>query len=115
MNAVERWAGNPFFVLELAVTASRAEVERAGQKWLAMLELGLARAAIYTTPLGVRARTPELVRSAMAELRDPERRAGHEPWCLLQEPASVIDPPESTASEGEPGFDAMGPLQWSRR
>ena len=66
MSAVDRWGDNPFFVLDLPVTATRAEVERAGQKWLGMLEVGMSRAAIYTTPLGVRARTPELGASSSA-------------------------------------------------
>jgi hypothetical protein len=115
MSAVDRWADNPFFVLDLPVTASRAEVERAGQKWLGMLEVGMSRAAIYTTPLGVRARTPELVRAAMAELRDPERRVGHELWLLVQEPPSTIDAEVDGVAEGpEAEPEALRILGWSR-
>ena len=45
-----------------------------------MLAAGLAAAASYATPLGSRERTPEMVRSALAELRDPARRLAHEWW-----------------------------------
>jgi hypothetical protein len=34
----------------------------------------------YPTPFGARERTPELVRAAIAELRDPVRRLAHEWW-----------------------------------
>ncbi|MBL8944323.1 MAG: hypothetical protein JNK45_14285 [Myxococcales bacterium] len=115
MSAVDRWGDNPFFVLDLPVTATRAEVERAGQKWLGMLEVGMSRAAIYTTPLGVRARTPELVRAAMAELRDPERRIGHELWHLEHEPPSTLDAEDDADAEGpEPEPAALRILGWSR-
>ncbi|MCA9676301.1 MAG: hypothetical protein KC464_14785, partial [Myxococcales bacterium] len=62
---------NPFLVLGLAPTATRMEIEREAGKLLGMLELGLAAAATYATPLGPRPRTPELVRTAAATLRDP--------------------------------------------
>ena len=79
-NLVRRHLENPFLVLALSPAAGAAEVERQGQKLLAMLAAGLGEAAAYATPLGERPRTPELVRAAMAELRDPERRLGHEWW-----------------------------------
>jgi hypothetical protein len=79
-NLVRRHLENPFLVLALPPEASTAEIERQGQKLLAMLAADLGEAVRYGTPLGERARTPELVRSAMAELRDPERRLGHEWW-----------------------------------
>jgi len=115
MSVGDRWATGAFFVLELPTTATRAEIERAGSKWLGMLELGLARAQIYTTPVGPRARTPELVRAAMAELRDPARRLAHELWCLTDpsEVAPVTEPDD--VEIGETGFDAMAELGWSRR
>jgi hypothetical protein len=112
-DAVDRWADNPLLVLELDATASRAEIERAGQKLLAMLELGINSAALYPTPLGPRARTPESVRAAMAELRDPDRRIVHELW--IGAPAVAV--PESHDEEdigGEP-FDALGALGWETR
>jgi len=67
-------ADNPFFVLGVTAEASRIEVEREAQKLLGMLELGFADAAIYATPLGPQLRTAELVRAAVARLRDPYQR-----------------------------------------
>lgn len=75
-----RITGNPFHVLGLSPDCSRAEIEREGQKLLGMLELGLSAARTYHTPLGKFERTTESVREAMAELRDPDRRLGHELW-----------------------------------
>jgi hypothetical protein len=79
-NALLRHLENPFLVLALPATASVAEAERQGQKLLAMLAAGLVEATRYWTPLGARSRTAELVRAAMSELRDPERRLCHEFW-----------------------------------
>jgi hypothetical protein len=73
---------NPFLVLDLRPPASAAEAERQGDKLLAMLAAGLDEARWYATPFGERERTPELVRSALAELRDPRRRLHHEWWAL---------------------------------
>jgi hypothetical protein len=73
-------AENPFFVLGLAADASRIEIEREAQKLLGMLELGFAGAATYATPVGPRPRTPELVRAAVAALRDPYQRLVAELW-----------------------------------
>jgi hypothetical protein len=100
--ARERLAHNPFYVLELRPDCSRAEVERAGQKLIGMLELELSAAHSYRSPLGVHRRSPELVRSAMAELRDPNRRLLHELWATL-EPSGE----SSTAApdEHEPGSE----------
>lgn len=77
-----RLLDNPFYVLELAPDCSRAEVERAGQKLLAMLELDLSGAQVYASPLGSGRRDAAKVREAMAELRDPQRRLFHELWVL---------------------------------
>lgn len=74
---------NPFHVLGLSTDAPRAAVEREGRKLLDMLDLGVARAAEYTTPLGPRPRTAERVRWALSELRDPRKRALHEAWGAL--------------------------------
>ena len=79
-NLLQRHLANPFLVLELSPAAGREELERQGAKLLAMLAAGLAAAASYATPLGNRERTPEMVRSALAELRDPARRLAHEWW-----------------------------------
>jgi hypothetical protein len=75
-----RVAENPFYVLGLSPDASRIEVEREAQKLLGMLELGFAAAETYATPLGPRERTPELVRAAVATLRDPYQRLVAELW-----------------------------------
>jgi hypothetical protein len=79
-NHLRRHLTSPFLVLGLPPSATAAEVEREGQKLLAMLSAGVSEARRYTTPLGDRERTPELVREALAELRDPERRLAHEWW-----------------------------------
>jgi hypothetical protein len=73
---------NPFLVLGLRPPASAAEAERQGEKLLAMLAAGLDEARRYATPFGKHERTPELVRAALAELRDPRRRLRHEWWAL---------------------------------
>jgi hypothetical protein len=71
---------NPFFVLDVATAAGVAEIERQGQRLLSELAAGLDGARRYATPWGPRERTPELVRAAIAALRDPARRLGHEWW-----------------------------------
>ncbi len=81
-------AENPFYVLALAPDASRIEIEREAQKLLGMLELGFADAARYQTPLGPRTRTPELVRAAVAALRDPQQRLVAELWRRHAPPAA---------------------------
>jgi hypothetical protein len=80
----QRFAANPFYVLGLRPECSRADVEREGQKLLGMLELELRGASEYRSPIGVHRRSPELVREAMAELRDPNRRLLHELWATLE-------------------------------
>ena len=132
-----RIVDNPFYVLALPTSCSRAEIERVGQKLLGMLELGLTAARTYATPLGRFERNADKVREAMAELRDPDRRLGHELWASLRvEPESpaqpdqrVMDPPEhpgrheTTDRPGnavdvpEPIFclDALATLGWRRR
>ena len=76
----EQHLENPFLVLALPSTASAAQIERQGQKWLSMLAAGLGEADRYDTPWGPRARTAEKVRVAVAQLVDPARRLGHEWW-----------------------------------
>src|SRR5579862_4587228 len=88
-NAVERIRDNPFYVLGVKPDAPRVEIEREGQKLLGMLELGLTSAASYATPVGPGERTADKVRRAMAELRDPERRLGHELWARLDPAAAA--------------------------
>lgn len=95
---------NPFFVLGLATDASRIEVEREAQKLLGMLELGFADALTYATPLGPRPRTPELVRAAVAALRDPARRLAAELWAHH---APVHAVPAATAAPAAPGIPGL--------
>ena len=79
----QRFSENPFYILGLRPDCSRADLEREGQKLLAMLELQMEAARSYPTPLGPMPRTAEAVRQAMAELRDPQRRLLHELWAQL--------------------------------
>ncbi len=79
-SAASELRRNPFFVLELPITASAREVEREAARLLGMLELGLAAAATYPTPLGPMARHAEDVRAAAATLRDPRKRLVAELW-----------------------------------
>lgn len=79
-NHLRRHLANPFLVLELPPGVTREELERQGAKLLALLAASVGEAATYPTPLGPRERTPELVRGALAELRDPARRLLHEWW-----------------------------------
>lgn len=104
---------NPFYVLGLPRTASAMEIEREGSKLLAMLELQLAESKSYGTPLGAFARSPEKVREAMAELRDPARRLVHEVFAAL--PATPLatgiraPPPERTRWPRAPVAFSLGP------
>jgi hypothetical protein len=97
-----RFEDNPFHVLGLPPSATRAEIEREGQKLLAMLELGLASAATYATPVGRAPRTPDKVRGAMAELRDPEKRISHELWARLAPAPAGEEPAERAAAAPSP-------------
>jgi len=83
---------NPFFVLGLTVEASRIEVEREAQKLLGMLELDFAAARTYATPVGPRPRTAEMVRAAVAALRDPYQRLVAELWARHAPPAQPESP-----------------------
>jgi hypothetical protein len=111
MTARSRLEANPFYVLGLRPGASRAEIEQEGQKLLGMLELGLDGAATYLTPFGAAVRTPDGVRRALAELRDPARRLAHELWARL-EPGEVSAAP--SAPGAEPWLDALSALGWRR-
>jgi len=81
MNRAEL-AENPFFVLEVPTSATRMEVERAGQKLLAQLAIGVVSVQRYETPFGEAERDESLVRSALSALRDPEQRAIFELWAM---------------------------------
>ncbi|MEZ4297407.1 MAG: hypothetical protein R3B70_20765 [Polyangiaceae bacterium] len=82
-EALARIRDNAFYVLELPAACSRHDMERQGQKLLAMLELGLSAAMTYATPLGVAMRDADKVRRAMATLRDPEKRLEEELWARI--------------------------------
>jgi hypothetical protein len=117
-NAALRIRDNPFYVLGLRPDATRLEIERQGAKLLGMLELKLKSARSYPTPLGPSERTADKVRQAMAELRDPERRLGHELWARLDAqsaPPEDIDtaaPEVSHAKADAPWSEAFTALGW---
>ena len=103
----ERFAQNPFYVLGVARNCTRAEFERAAQRLLAELGLGLAKAATYVTPLGPQPRNADRVRRAAAELRDPARRLWHEIWASL--PARPL--PRRQRARAPSALSALG---WTR-
>lgn len=121
----KRIASNPFYVLELSPHCSAVEVQRQGNKWLAMLELSLVEAESYDTPFGVRIRTADAVRHAMAQLQDPDRRLVHELWAAMD----PTQPITYAAAESDDGIDgrsddrqprltmpnAMGLFGWGAR
>jgi hypothetical protein len=79
-NLLREHLANPFLVLELPPDVPRGQLERQGAKLLALLAAGVAGSDSYPTPLGLRPRTAEMIRAALAELRDPDRRLRHEWW-----------------------------------
>ena len=93
----ERIAENPFYVLGVATTATRTDLEREGNKLLSMLQLDLKESKTYRSPVGEHPRTAEAVRAAMAELRDPKRRLVHE--LLASLPVTVAVPKPATAAD----------------
>jgi hypothetical protein len=107
--ARRRFLDNPFHVLGLAKTATRAEVEREGQKLLGMLELGLASARSYDTPVGRAERDDAAVRQAMAELRDPDKRLLHELWAWSAPGAEAEVP---SGDDGSPRGASAGARRW---
>jgi hypothetical protein len=94
VRASAHLAENPFFVLELPPTATRAEIERTGQRLLAELSLERESSRAYRTPVGRMERTPDAVRTAVAELRDPARRLEHEVWAAVPLRDAPDDDPE---------------------
>jgi len=87
-QATDALRENPFFVLGVQADADARTLEREGQRLLGGLELGLQWATECTTPLGPLKRTPELVRWAIAELRDPTKRLRYEFWAQIPAPAA---------------------------
>ena len=95
---------NPFFILGVAADASRIEIEREAQKLLGMLELDFADAKTYATPVGPQPRTAELVRAAVAALRDPYRRLVAELWARHAPAMRATRPAPPSAPAAHPGF-----------
>lgn len=114
-TTIERMRTNAFHVLGLTPAASRQDIEREGQKILGMLALGLAAARTYATPVGPGQRDEDLVRRAMATLRDPDRRLEEELWARL----SPSDPSAEAARPSKviapPWLDARGTFGWGDR
>jgi hypothetical protein len=113
-GGVARWAENPFFVLGLSPECSRADVERTGQKLLALLGIDSGPAKRYVTPFGERTRTPDHIRAAMAELRDPQRRLVHEAWARIESRESAEGAPDA-AHPTRPWPEAMRTIGWRVR
>jgi hypothetical protein len=126
-EALARIRDNAFHVLELTPSCSRLDVERQGQKLLAMLELGLAAAVTYPTPVGHGTRDADKVRLAMARLRDPDKRLEDELWARLPADAKLAAAPvDEDADLGLrdlpraprpdlPWREALTALGWGRR
>ncbi len=112
MSARDRISCNPFYVLGLPPTASRAEVERAGQKWLAMLDVGIAAASTYETPLGGMPRDADLVRKSTAALRDPDLRVVHEIWATLEPTIESMLDTDPESADPAPWREAPALLGW---
>jgi hypothetical protein len=83
MKLRERFSENPFRVLGAPADAPRPELERAAQRLLAELTIGRQSALHYETSVGNATRTPELVRSAAASVREPLERLVHEEWARV--------------------------------
>ncbi|MEQ1564621.1 MAG: hypothetical protein ABMA64_03200 [Myxococcota bacterium] len=92
MSAEDPIADNPYYVLELRPGATAAEIERAAQRLMAMLGVGIEAAGQYQTPIGARPRDTERVRRALDQLRDPERRWRHEVWARVPPDAAAAEP-----------------------
>jgi hypothetical protein len=104
------WRRNPFFVLELTTDAPRIDIERMGQKLLALLEVGSVEVASYQTPFGSATRDSDLVRQALAALRDPNGRILHELWADVGGPIEE-EPDKSPVAPWEGAGHAVG---WAR-
>lgn len=110
MSDIDRtaaWRANPFFVLELKTDATRADVERAGQRLLAKFGIDSAGIAEYDTPLGKGVRDADMVRQALAALRDPVQRVTHELWANLA-PLRIAESETNHAPIWEHAERAMG-------
>jgi hypothetical protein len=97
---------DPFHVLQAPPHANRRELDGAAAALLEALARGLPGARRYPTPLGDRARDPELVNAAAHELHDRESRVVHEVWARLPVRSRAVDPPPAPApwTGGERAF-----------
>jgi curved DNA-binding protein CbpA len=103
---------NPYFVLEIASNATPGEIERAGRKLLGLVDVGSEKAVKYTCSFGTFDRDATMIREAMAELRDPRKRARHALLASLlssdgsSEDATELDAPlaNAFALAGFPGL-----------
>jgi hypothetical protein len=108
-------ADNPFWVLELAPAASHMEVERAGKRILALLAVQHPAASTFACALPHdvneqthrRPRDEQLVRTAVAALRDPATRTHAAAW-LGFAPFPPLPPP----ADGKPALRALQPSSW---
>jgi hypothetical protein len=105
------WRSNPFFVLEVSTEASRSEVERAGQKLLALLAVGRTAAEHYQSPLGPATRDADKVRQALAALRNPNERVLHELWANIA-PSFAQERGKNAVERWEAAPSAIG---WSKK
>jgi hypothetical protein len=110
VDPLKRWRENPFFLLAVAPGTPELEIEREGRKLLAQLELGLQAVRSVDTPLGPVERTPDNVRAALAELKDPRKRRAHALWARLRDAGASNG--ESASRALEPYAGAMQALGW---
>jgi len=102
--SADRVRHNPFLVLGVPRSATRMEVERAGQKLLAELSIGVAYSGTYRTPFGLGVRDESAVRAALATLRNPEERLLAEIWAADPGDAGVPELP----TPWEEAFHSIG-------
>ncbi len=94
---------NAFWILDTSPDAPPAEIERAGRKLIALLEVGAESSKTYTCALGRFDRDATMVREAMSELRDPRVRAKEA--CVAK--LFAMDPGEHGSDE-DPDAPAIG-------
>jgi len=113
-DPLQGWRVNPFFVLEVRTDASPADIERAGQRLIALLTVGSESAARCETPLGPVTRDADMVRQALAALRDPEQRVLHELWAnVAPVTADERHAISANAAAARPWDAAMRAIGWT--
>lgn len=100
---------HPFAVLGVPATATRMEVERAGQKLLAQLEIGAASAKEFVVGGQPVERTADMVRAALTALRDPDQRLEAELLALAT--PTALPPPAGVSAWDELGLGSTRPGQ----